>query len=183
MSDALEAHDFVASRFDVELLNEPWIRSTRRTVAPGERLPYYPFLEHAGGSGMGVKRDIFLAVGGFDDSLPVVQDADLCIRLQLAGTELVHIADAVVHVRYRTGFRDIYRQGRAYAWDNARLQARYANGHRAEDTWKWPLRHWKTIGAAAVRVHDRAARAQLAWVAGWQVGRIRGSLRYRVPAT
>jgi glycosyltransferase involved in cell wall biosynthesis len=183
MARALDEHDFVASRFETDLLNDLWLRQTRRTAEAGERLSYWPFLEHAGGSGMGVERELFLAAGGFDESLPVVQDADLCIRLQLAGTPLVHVPDAVVHVRYRTRFREIYRQGRAYAWDNARLQARYSNGGpHAPDWWKWPLRHWLAIARAAIRAHDRGSRARLAWAVGWQVGRVGGSLRYRVPA-
>ena len=133
---------------------------------------------------MGVTRELFFAVGGFDETLPLAQDTDLCIRLQLDGAVLHHALDAVVHYRFRTAFRDIYRQGRAYAWDNARLQARYSNGHYPmRDWWKWPLRHWKAMAGAAIRAYGRGGRARLAWVAGWQVGRLRASFRFRVPAT
>jgi hypothetical protein len=37
---------------------------------------------------------VFLAVHGFDESLPYVHDADFCWRVQLAGVPLQFVADA-----------------------------------------------------------------------------------------
>jgi glycosyltransferase involved in cell wall biosynthesis len=180
---ALAHHDFVASQFDVEVLNEPWLRRSRGVASPGERLGYPPFVPHAGACGMAVDRELFLSAGGFDESLPIAQDTDLCVRLQLAGSELHHAPDAIVHVRYRSSVPAIYRQARAYAWDNARLYARYSDGsYPARDWGKWPFRHWKAITGAAIRAYGREGRARLAWAAGWQVGRVLASFRYQVPA-
>jgi glycosyltransferase involved in cell wall biosynthesis len=184
MARDLAEHDLVATPCETERLNDPAIRRTRRAGIPGERLPYPPYLPHAGGSGLAVKRELFHALGGFDETLPRLQDTDFCIRAQLAGTSLHYLTDAVIHVRFKRAFAEIFRQGREYGEGNARLQARYASGLRStRGWWKWPFRHWRAIGRALLHVYDRGARAQLAWVLGWQVGRMYGTVRYRVPAT
>jgi GT2 family glycosyltransferase len=184
LARALEEHEFVASHLETERLNEPWLHSVRRPARPGERLPYAPYLPHAGGGGMGIRRELFERVGGFDESMSPLHDTDLCVRVQLAGALLHYVPDAVVHIRFRTGFAATYRQGWAYGECNARVQARYATGLRStRGWWKWPLRHWQTIAVSSARAFDRSSRARLAWALGWQVGRLRGSFRYRVPGT
>jgi glycosyltransferase involved in cell wall biosynthesis len=180
MADAFRRHDFVASRLDADRLNDPWVRSVRKSAMPGERLPYPPFLPFAGGSGLGVRRELFDELGGFDETL---FDTDFMIRAQLAGTALEWADDAVVHVRYKERWVDIFRQGRLYADGNARLMAHYtADRPYWRGWWRWPFRHWRAIMSAAVQPWDRGARARLAWRLGWQVGRIRASVRYRVLA-
>jgi glycosyltransferase involved in cell wall biosynthesis len=183
MGHALQKHDFVASRHEIERLNEPSVQRTRRLPPPGEPLPYPPYLPHAGGSGLGVRRELFTAVGGFDESFIRLQDTDFCVRVQLAGTPLVFPEGAVVHCRYETRWLEIFRQARSYAEGNARLLARHGSGQpNRRGWWKWPLRHWLAIAKAAATAWDPGARARLAWTLGWQVGRIRGTLRYHVPA-
>jgi GT2 family glycosyltransferase len=181
---ALDDDVLAVSRLEVALLNEPWVQSTRRPAHSEERLPYPPYLPHGAGTGMGMRRSTFDELGGFDESFVIVQDTEFCVRAQLAGKRLVYVDDAVVQIRYRTNLGDIFRQAKRYAEDNARLHARYSTGLLStRGWWKWPFRHWATIGGAALRAHDPRARARLAWVAGWQVGRLIGTVRYRVPAT
>ena len=183
MGHALQEHDFVASSYETERLNEPSVQRTRHLPPPGQLLPYPPYLPHAGGSGLGVRRELFTAVGGFDESFMRLQDTDFCVRVQLAGTPLVFPEGAVVHCRYETRWLEIFRQARSYAEGNARLLARHGSGvPNRGGWWKWPLRHWLAIAKAAATAWDAGARARLAWTLGWQVGRIRGTLRYHVPA-
>jgi glycosyltransferase involved in cell wall biosynthesis len=180
---AFRHNDFVASSVEIGRLNEPWVQQVRRPPTPGERLSFPPYLAHAGGSGLGVRRELFEAVSGFDESFPRLQDTDFCIRVQLTGTPLVFAPGAVIHCRYQTSWLEIYRQARSYAEGAARIYAQYApNGAHRPHWWMWPLRHWFAMAKAASRAWDVGSRAQLAWVLGWQVGRVRGSLRYRVPA-
>lgn len=124
---ALTEHRFVAGRFDGELLNSARARRSRpldqQTGLQGGTDGTLP---HAGAGNMGIHREVFLAVGGFDPSVPCLEDTDLCWRVQRTGVELVFVPEVVVHVRLRSTWRAMYRQGRDYGRAYADLQGRQA---------------------------------------------------------
>ena len=100
---ALAVHEFVACRYDNEKLNPAWVQRTHLNPQR-EGLTAYdypPFLPHAGGGGLGVRRTVHEAVGGFDESLPALEDTDYCWRIQLAGHGFHFAPDAVVNIRHR----------------------------------------------------------------------------------
>jgi GT2 family glycosyltransferase len=181
MGSALERSDFVAAWTDHVKLNEPWLRETR-DPHPRDHLPTLPFpphLPYAGSCAFGVRRRAHDLVGGFDESLLVLHDTDYCIRLQQHGVRLDFAPEAVVHYRYRHGWRAIFDQARSYAEASALIQKRYGP---PQLDWRWPLRLWRPVLGALGRSYRRSDRAKLAWLLGWQVGRYQGSLRYRVAA-
>lgn len=90
------------------------------------RVPYFPYLPGAGAGNMGVHRDAFLAVGGFDTSLRTGEDLDLCWRMQLAGHVLVEEPAAVVTVSNREGLPATIKQTFAYGVGDRRLKHKYA---------------------------------------------------------
>jgi glycosyltransferase involved in cell wall biosynthesis len=185
MARALETNELVASRQDATRLNDTWVQEAR--VAGLEhglqRSWFPPYLPHASTMGLGSRRELYERVGGFDESVPVLQDMDFCFAAQLAGATLVFVPDAVVHYRFRTRFVDIYRQARLYSEHLARIQRKYKpRGSSLPGEWKWPLRSWKPIFEHAARAHKRSERGALAWSLGWQVGRVRGSVKHRVLA-
>ncbi|NNJ09095.1 glycosyltransferase [Chloroflexales bacterium ZM16-3] len=184
---AIEAHSFVASRFDIARLNPEWVvRSRPNTQGQSlQKLNYPPYLPHAGGSGMGVRRDIFMAVGGFDEEMRYLQDTDFCIRVQLAGTPLVFAADALVHMRYRDTPQNMFRQARRFARYNVRLARKYrpapAGPRDMLRGWLNLARRWRRLlfGALALmRPDDRAL-----WIRrfGWLLGLTEGGIAERIP--
>lgn len=99
----------------------------RRTFSWGiYRVPYFPYLAGAGAGNMGVHRDAFLDVGGFDEDLRTGEDLDLCWRMQLAGHELVEDPRAVVDVSNREGLSATIAQTFAYGAGDRRLKHKYA---------------------------------------------------------
>lgn len=184
VGEGLRRHQVVASRQELDKLNEPWLRDSR---GPGmsEGLPtlwFPPYLPHAGAYGLGIRRPLHDAVEGFDESLKVLEDTDYCVRVQLLGAELVFLSDAVVHYRYRTGAAE-FRQARSYAEACALLQKRYSEpGSTLPGQRGWPLRGWRLTARALPRAYSRAGRARLVWALGWQVGRFVGSARHRIRA-
>ncbi len=181
MAAALAVHDFVAAACDMEKLNEPWVRATRaNTQKTGlQQYHYPPFLPHAGGSTLGVKRALFEAIGGFDQSLQHL-DTDLCWRLQLAGVRLHFVPEAVVHVRLRTSLRAIFRQALVWGEGNVALYRKYRPlGMPPLGRWAWIPGWWALIRGLALW-RTRGGRARWLWQFGWRLGRLRGSLRYRV---
>ena len=127
MGEALERHGFVAARYDAERLNPPEVVAGRTNPQRDGLIPYTypPFLPHAGGSSLGVRRSLHQAVGGYDEDLPALEDTDYCWRIQLAGTELVFVPEAVVHIRYRAGTWALARQSYRFGIYNVLMCRRY----------------------------------------------------------
>ncbi|WP_454043017.1 glycosyltransferase [Cellulosimicrobium sp. Marseille-Q8652] len=90
------------------------------------RNPIMPGLWCAGAGNLAVRREWFVALGGFCEDLRAGEDVDLCWRAQLAGVEMVLAPDAVVHVRSRSTLRGVYRQMYGWGTGSRVLDARYA---------------------------------------------------------
>lgn len=183
MSEALACHGMVAARLDHESLNEPWSRPARNPQ-PGLLETDPPFRPYTFAAALGVRRSVHDSIGGFDESFDEAgEDRDYCYRAQLAGTPLVLVPDAIVHYRHRTGAMEMYRQARTYARANVRLYRDYRNlGLRrpplAPAVVSWALTPVKFFVALTSRQRFATWMARL----GWRVGRLEGSLRYRVLA-
>ncbi len=188
MGEALSKHDFVACRREYEKLNEPWtIKYRKLSQLDGlQEYTYPPYLPHASGSTLGVKRSIHKAVGGFDETMLRLPDTDYCWRIQLAGTKLHFVSDAVIHYRFRHTIEGIYHQARLWGKYNVLLYKKY----RGLDM---PKLSWKTSAITSVQVWlrllrklpkivfgNKESRASWAWKLGWHVGRLQGCIKYRV---
>jgi len=125
MATHVGEHAFVAGLMEHALLNprSPW---TGGWVEPTYREGFLPWLAAAGSGNMGVQAEVFASVGGFDETRPSGEDADLSWRLQLAGHEVHSAWDAVVHVRKREGLRATIRQGFAKGTAVRQLKHDYA---------------------------------------------------------
>jgi glycosyltransferase involved in cell wall biosynthesis len=185
MAAALKRAAFVTSKHTVEELNEPWVVEARgqSLMLDGPMvLPFSPHLPIGPTAGMGVRRTVHESVGGFDEDVRTIPDTDYCIRVQQqTEARLEFVPEAIVHYRYRTELRAIFRQANRYAHDFALLQRRYAAGRPGFA--RWVLKHWRPVLGSLPRVYRRGARGRLAWLLGYQLGRYRGSVRYRVRAT
>ncbi|SRR5581483_2508286 len=180
---ALAAHDFVASRMDVAKLNPVWLaQGLRNAQGQGlQRVAYPPYLYHAGGSGLAVKRRLHEQVGGFDETLPRLMDTDYCFRIQLRGTPLHFVPDAVLHVRYSARPASLFRQARLWAVYNALLYKRYRSRMCLPHPWKEYFGTWRDLLRCAPRTLRRETRSAWMKTLGTQVGLLQGAIRYRVP--
>jgi peptidoglycan-N-acetylglucosamine deacetylase len=183
MADALERHELCASRFDHAALNP----GREGRDGPGsqrtelQRLWYSPHVPHAGGSGLGIRRALHERIGGFDEGLRCLEDTDYCIRAALEGIELIPAEGALVYVRDRSSPRATFRQARLWARANCLLYRRHRTGK--EDwrrAWSGYLHGWWRFARTAVRRRGRQGAAWYARRAGWKLGLLEGSLRYRV---
>jgi glycosyltransferase involved in cell wall biosynthesis len=186
MGEALHKYDFVACRIDTKKLNSSWSQQP-----PGhaqeyglQQIWYPPYLPHAGGGTLGVKRTLFEKVGGFDEDLPYLHDTDFCFKLQRLGVPLHFVQDAVIHVRYRTTLLGTFRQSRNYAEYNTLLAKKY----RADEARKNPIQLWKLYLVDWWNVLRRLSTLRSArsrywwiWLIGRQIGRLSGSVKYWTP--
>jgi glycosyltransferase involved in cell wall biosynthesis len=186
MGQALRDYEFVACRIDTERLNEPWTRYSRGSPQRDGVMQYnYPkYLPHAGGGTIGFRRQLLLDLGGFDESLPCLHDTDLCWKLQLRGIQLHFVPDAVLQLRVRPTLGGIWKQAMSWGEYNVLIYKRYLPRGMPRLTWRDMAQGWANVVKFAWK-HGRQLRekgpcAAFLWQLGWRVGRIRGSLKYRV---
>jgi glycosyltransferase involved in cell wall biosynthesis len=184
MGKALSVHDFVACRFEIEKLNPPWVRQSRRNPQQdGVQIYWYPpYLPHAGSGSLGIKRAIHEAVGGFDESMPVLFDTDYCFRVQLTGAKLHFVPDAVLHLRYQDTSSNIYRQARTWGEYNVLLYKKYRPLGMPKLSWKEGVAAWIFLLRTIPQTRSRTGLAEWLWQFAWRLGRLEGSLKHRVLA-
>ena len=181
MGEALSKYDFVACRREYNKLNEPWTlkyrRSTQRNgLQKAEALCYLP---HASGSTLGVKRSVYDAVGGFDESIPILDDTDFCWKIQLKGTKLHFVPEAVLHYRFRDTLDGIYRQARGYGESQVLLYKKYKS-LASPKPWTENIKTWLRLLKHFRLSSSKEDHARLLWQLGWRVGRLHGSFKYQV---
>jgi glycosyltransferase involved in cell wall biosynthesis len=183
MGNALQIHDFVANRLEVARLNAPRFANVMPDVQSAglQQIEYPPYLPHAGACGLGIKRPIHELLGGFDESLPFLEDTDYCFRAQLKGFELRFVPDAVMHYRMRDRDGALFHQARRWAKYNSLLYKRYGQEARLSRPWRRHLSTWRALIRNAPRLLNEHTRA--AWIKTFatQVGVLEGTIRHRVP--
>lgn len=183
ISEAIADHGFVASRLDFEKLNQSSVQKSRiNTQHRGLQHTRPGFLPHASASGLGIKRTIHEAVGGFDEALAFLEDTDYCWRVQLAGTALHYASEAVVHYRFRNTLRGIYSQAFHYGEYDVLLYTRYRPLGMGRPSQTASIRAWITLLRRLPGI--RTEEARLRWVRqlAWRLGRLKGCLKHRVLA-
>lgn len=79
MAAALERHDFVACRVDLDRLNTGWVRDYRpydASLTGTGRTSYPPHAPYGGGGTLGFRRTLQAQVGLFDETSARLQDID-----------------------------------------------------------------------------------------------------------
>ena len=181
MEAALVDHPFVAARLEHRLLNSwtfGFFGEPQRESLPNTEPPFLPF---AWGGTIGVRRDLHLAIGGFDESLRAGDDCDYSYRVQLAGAALHFVPDAVVHYRHRQSLPEIFRQSRRFGHSSAVLLGRYRDRGMQRPSQARALASWLSLPLRApFEGLSRVGRARCISRFGWRLGRVEGSLETRV---
>lgn len=128
MCRALSTHPAAAGGRRYDLLNAA-AHGPFDWTDPLFTTPALPGMPAGSSSNLGIRRDIFAEVGGFDELLRAGEDLDLCWRIQLAGHELAPAPDAIVQIRRREGLRAVFRQSYAYGAADRVLRHKYAQVH------------------------------------------------------
>jgi len=180
MYEALQHDHFVAGKFEAQKLNDSHtLRSRPLQQNTGlQESPFGPDLPHAGAGNLGVNRDLYFSVGGFDPSVGCLEDTDLCWRIQLVGYRLVFCPEAVMHVRLRSSWRTMWAQGRNYGAAAALLEYRYRDASPPPtgpiSSKPGPPRtrppRFGLLGRAISLLRDQPSPGALLWTLGWHVG-------------
>lgn len=182
---ALQEFDFVASRFDGQRLNDPNSISAHQVAQQyGVQQYRYPrYLPHTGGCGMGVKRALFEEIGGFDESMPALEDTDFSWRLGLKGVKLEFAGDALMHIRLRSDPKSLHRQARLWGQYNVMIYKKYLPHGMPKLSLRVGLNNWRYVLIGLARSWlTGSGRDRWLWHFHWNLGRLQGCIKYRVIA-
>jgi glycosyltransferase involved in cell wall biosynthesis len=171
-----------AGRLDVARLNPPWLARTRGLQpADGEYMAegVYPV---APGGNMAITKEDFDSLGGFGAGPDALEDFELCFRAWRHGISVRSAGpEATIDYRLRPEARALYRQGFSYGRARARVYRTLVDHDLVP---RRSFRGWRSWAKLALTVpmapFDQGQRAMAAWILGNRLGRLAGSIRYRV---
>ena len=111
--DALSDFDVASGHLDESLLAVPGQENWRPPATPGA-LPTFLGFPYLLAGNMGIRKALFEAVGGFDESLIRGEDMAISFRLIDKGIALGYAPHAIVHYRHRRGLWPMLRQHYLY---------------------------------------------------------------------
>lgn len=181
MSAALESADFVAARVDSRTLNPGWLGEVHGPPWQQDGLEdWFGFLPNATPC-FGVKKHVYEVAGGWPEDYPnSAQDTAFSWRVQLSGTPLVFVGDAVYQYRFRTTASALYKQTRNWGKANAFLFRDFRSLGMPGRAIDRALRDWVEAVGALLTSRSKADLALALTKMGYCVGRLKGSVRYRV---
>ncbi|WP_440712143.1 glycosyltransferase family 2 protein [Gordonia sp. FQ] len=173
----------VGGAVETHSLNGADAQSWRQMLPPEMPYEFLGFLRVSPTCNLGVWKDRFEQVGGFDTAYDRgAEDADFTIRIQLAGGVLGHAPDALVAYRLRDTLRGIWDQSVMCGEGDARLYAEYRGYGLPKRPWymtadviAYLLLRNPLLPTAITRVPT----GRWLFQAGNLLGRIKGSLRHR----
>lgn len=173
--------DLIGGPLERDTLNDPVVAAWRALPDPDEPVVLGRHLPMSFGCNLGVRREVFDAVGGWDEDYPTAgSDVEFCWRVQTAGYSFGFAPEAMVAYRYRTGLRESWNQVVDYGSEEARVAKQY--GAPGREWWWFPIHVGVVLATCPVWPWgwSRRRRGAWVWVTGNLVGRIKGSLKYRV---
>ncbi|WP_301925796.1 glycosyltransferase family 2 protein [Corynebacterium glaucum] len=171
----LEEHPFIGCNLDIVAVNDPGSMSSVPASPTANGLPVWDGgFRYVIGAGFGLRREVWEAVGGFDEKLGSHDDVDFSIRATIAGYEPYFAEDAIVYYRLRSTLKDIYKQNRGYGASAMKLKKklmeespefREALEREGETEWQFsgpitPERIARALGSRAGRRQVRREQAQ-----------------------
>ena len=175
----LAAVDLASGPLSTERLNERYQSGWRPTPqqGPPRAGAFHPV---AVTSNMAIRRDLFLLVGMFDESFTWGHDDEFSYRLQLKGLSYAYVPTAVVHYRLRSSVRAMMRREFQDEVAAAHLFSVFGAEGYPRASPLGVLKHWAWLLLHVGDLRRRETAGRWLRKAAGAVGRLRGSLRYRV---
>jgi GT2 family glycosyltransferase len=135
------------------------------------------------------RRDALLKAGGFDNTLWMSEDADLCWRVMNQGGRMAYVESAAIYHQHRSGLKGLLRQGYDYGAASVAVFAKHREELQAHVAIGWKnIRDiaWSPIAVIVDLITGKNSferRKELLyalWRIGFTAGCIRESIRKRV---
>ncbi|MEM7770026.1 MAG: glycosyltransferase [Cyanobacteria bacterium P01_A01_bin.37] len=187
MSAALDSHEFIAGGLTLEHINELW-RVPKQTPFGTKDKPqedvfssrFDPDIRYAPACNMGIRKNVHVAVGGFDESIPFNVDYDYCWKVSLAGYRLTFISEGLIEYRLRHDLKGTYKQ--RYNWGKwgVFIYRKHIGKGKLIDRAKFILGGWRHLPALILKVRCKSDVFELiAWMGG-RMGEVDGCCRFLI---
>ncbi len=145
--------------------------------------PFAGFLPTVGSGNFAVSREVFLDVGGMDESYRGgSEDTDFAWRAQLAGSSVVSSPQARVYYRLRSTGRGVFQQQRRYQRERILLWVRFRDRGMDGPSLRFSLFGLlRGLMTCPAWVWTPTRRLPALWLLGGHVGAVEGMVRYRWP--
>ncbi len=172
-------------RGDVAVVQDPPVDFGRdRRDRGGGGLPVSRrFLPYAVGANMGVSKEVFDALGGFDESFERAagDDVELSWRAALAQYRLGFVPDSVVHYRLRRSIRAMMRQQYRRGMVGPQLYRNFRDAGMPRRTLRSSARDWASlVWRLADLFGDEGHRGRWLVRAAYASGQLVGSVKLHV---
>jgi glycosyltransferase involved in cell wall biosynthesis len=180
MVEALHNHEIVAGLEELRMFNHPDQYEWMGEVEPADLAAQYRFRIIFSTNNLGARREVVLALGGFDETFLRAEDTDWSWRAQYAGYDVWFEPSAIVHVRLRSNLRAVatrwFRGGVSEPLLYVHHKERGMEAERLGDV----AREWWWLARNA-RAALREPETQHRWTAkaAERAGRLVGSVRHR----
>lgn len=187
MADALEGHAFVAGAITLEGLNETW-RVPESTPFGVKGSPqkdvfvsrFNPSVRFAPACNMGIRKDLHMKIGGFDESILFNVDYDYCWKVWLAGFKLAFVPQALVEYRLRHDLAETFKQ--RYRWGkwSILIYRKYVGKGNLFDKFKFLFGGWRYLPFTLIRLRNKSDLFELVSWLGGRIGEVHGCLEFLV---
>jgi glycosyltransferase involved in cell wall biosynthesis len=173
----LQKTDLATGVLEPSLLNPPLVALSRGGVGLLEpRFMGFPIVAGCNG---GFRRDVWESLNGYDEDYDGLEDIDFSLRALAAGFSIGCTELAIVHYRYRTDLKRVWRQGIFYGRSYPRL-CKEVRDLGLGDVPRFA--RWKTWLVPVLRlpwIRSRDGRVAWVWSVANRVGTLRGVVGHR----
>lgn len=180
IGEGLRRHDVVTGPHELDRLNPPWLADSRGRSIEGPVGSFFGIFPCVRGAGWGVRRSVWDRIGGMSEDYHACQDLEFSLRCHLAGVEIVGLPTALVHYRYRTSARALWRQGFAYGENRPRLAKILIENHQPRPPRFGGWKTWVRLLASLPTLASAQGRAVWSWLLGNRLGQVAGSIKQGV---
>lgn len=180
MGEALRDHELVTGPLELDRLNPGWLAATRGRGDERGVPTFYGVFPYARGGNLGLQRATWERLGRFDEDFPNgAEDIEFGLRAWHAGVPLHFVEGAIVHCRYRSRPRELWRQGTTYGRSRPLIRRRLKELGAPAPAPIAGWRSWLWLAAHLPGLRSPEGRAGWVWVAANRLGHVQGSLRHR----
>ena len=178
IGDSLRTHSLVTGEILVDRLNDPGFAMSRGRRRVGEP-PMHAGVVFLRGNNGAMWRTVWDRLGGFDESFVGLEDIELSLRAASIGLTVHFAPAAIVHYRYRSTLKGLWKQGLFYgrSYPKLRVTAQRLGLATQPQGRAWKSWLWLAVNAPALVRAER--RPRWVWTAACRVGAVQAGLRRR----
>ena len=180
MAAGLEVHDVVTGPNELNLLNPPWLATSRGESGDNPVGSFAGIFPLVRGNNYGVRRAVWKITGPLKESFFPVADQEFSLRCWLNDIKIVGLPDAIVHYRYRNTASVLWRQGFAYGSHRPWIARLLKDAGKSTPPKFAGWKSWVMLIVKAPKLITQEGRATWIWIAANRFGQVVGSIRHRI---